>query len=268
MPRATLLDERLDEEVIETTDESTEDLENPKQETVEEQPQEESSIPEKYQGKSVEDLVQMHQELERFSGKQSSEVGELRKIVDDYIKTELEAKAPEPQIEDKSSDIDFFSDPTTAVNRAIENHPKVKEAENYSRQYQQQATLSELRSKHGDMDSILKDPKFAEWVGGSKTRKELFVRADQSYDFDAADELFSLWKERNQIVQQATEVEKQSRKKAIKQASTGAARGSSESSSKKIYRRRDMINLKKEKPARYQEMADEILKAYREGRVK
>ena len=56
-----------------------------------EQPQE-PDIPEKYRGKSVQELVQMHQELEKFSGKQSTEVGELRKLVDTYIQTELNNK--------------------------------------------------------------------------------------------------------------------------------------------------------------------------------
>ena len=75
MSRAQLLDERPEEEPTETTEElTTNSIETPE----EEQPQE-PEIPEKYRGKSVEDLVQMHQELEKFSGKQSTEVGELRR---------------------------------------------------------------------------------------------------------------------------------------------------------------------------------------------
>ena len=78
MSRAQLLDERPEEEPTETTEElATDTVETPQEE---EQPQEpESNVPEKYKGKSVEELVQMHQELEKFSGKQSTEVGELRK---------------------------------------------------------------------------------------------------------------------------------------------------------------------------------------------
>jgi hypothetical protein len=85
MSRAQLLDERPEEEPTETTEElATNSVETPE----EEQPQE-PEVPEKYRGKSVEDLVQMHQELEKFSGKQSTEVGELRKVVDNYIQTQL-----------------------------------------------------------------------------------------------------------------------------------------------------------------------------------
>ena len=62
MSRAQLIDERPEEEPTETTLELEQDgIEEP----VEEQPQEEpeSELPEKYRGKSVEELVQMHQEL-------------------------------------------------------------------------------------------------------------------------------------------------------------------------------------------------------------
>ncbi len=78
MSRATIIDERPEEEQEATDQLDIQDtIEIPQEE---EQPQE-PDVPEKYRGKSVEELVQMHQELEKFSGKQSTEVGELRKVV-------------------------------------------------------------------------------------------------------------------------------------------------------------------------------------------
>ena len=266
MSRAQLLDERPEEEPTETTEELTTDtVENPE----EEQPQEpESNLPEKYQGKSVEDLVQMHQELEKFSGKQSTEVGELRKVVDNYIQTQLSNQQAPQQQQQEDDDVDFFVDPQNAVNRAIDNHPKIKEAEAYTQQARQQATLSQLKSKHPDMESILQDAGFAEWIKGSKVRTQLFVQADQGYDYDAADELFSLWKEKTSVAQQTASVEKQARKNTLKSASTGNARGTAEGSRKKVYRRADIIKLMRTDPERYQSLSDELLKAYAEGRVR
>ena len=266
MSRAQLLEERPEEEAIETTKElATNSIETPE----EEQPQEpEFDLPEKYQGKSVEDLVQMHQELEKFSGKQSTEVGELRRLVDDHIQTQLSTQQAPQQQQQQDDEVDFFVDPQNAVNRAIDNHPKIKEAEAYTQQARQQATLSQLKSNHPDMESILQDPKFAEWIKGSKVRTKLFVQADQSYDYDAAHELFSLWKERSQVVQQTANVEKQARKNTLKSASTGNARGTAEGSRKKVYRRADIIKLMRTDPERYQSLSDELLKAYAEGRVK
>jgi len=267
MSRATLIDERKEEDQEPTDQLDTQDtVETPQ----EEQPQQ-PEVPEKYKGKSVEDLVQMHQELEKFSGKQSTEVGELRKVVDDYIQTQLSTQqAPQQQQyqDDNDDDVDFFVDPKTAVSRAIDNHPKIKEAQAYTQQYKQQATLAQLKSSHPEMEQILQDPKFAEWIKGSKVRTQLFVQADQQYDYDAANELFSLWKERNQVVQQTAQAEREARKSSVKTASTGNARGTAEGSRRKVYRRADIIKLMRTDPERYQSMSDELLKAYAEGRVR
>lgn len=268
MSRATLIDERKEEDQEPTDQLDTQDtVETPQEEEQPQQPE----VPEKYRGKSVEDLVQMHQELEKFSGKQSTEVGELRKVVDDYIQTQLSTQqAPQQQQyqDDNDDDVDFFVDPKTAVSRAIDNHPKIKEAQAYTQQYKQQATLAQLKSSHPEMEQILQDPKFAEWIKGSKVRTQLFVQADQQYDYDAANELFSLWKERSQVVQQTAQAEREARKSSVKTASTGNARGTAEGSRRKVYRRADIIKLMRTDPERYQSMSDELLKAYAEGRVR
>jgi len=264
MSRAQLIDERPEEDNNETDAvEQQETFESHEEEVA----QPESNVPEKYQGKSLEEVVQMHQEAEKLMGKQSSEVGELRRVVDDYIQAQLShQQAPVQQQEE--DDIDFFTDPKSAVSKAIENHPKIREAEEYTQHYKKQSALAQLQSKHPDMQSILQDNKFAEWIKGSKVRTQLFVQADQQYDYDAADELFSLWKERAQVAQQTANVEKQARKQQVKSASTGNARGTGEGTRKKVYRRADIIKLMKTDPERYQSLSNEIFQAYAEGRVK
>ena len=269
MSRAMMIDPQPEEEnvdAIEQNEVQPETEEEIQQEV--EQPQEpESSLPEKYQGKSLEEVVKMHQEAEKLLGRQSSEVGELRKVVDDYIGSQTQS-APQPQHVEPEDDIDYFTDPQAAVNRAIENHPKIREAEQYTADYKKQSALAALNNKHPDMQEILGDPKFAEWIKASKIRTQLFVAADQQYDADSADELFTLWKERKTVAQQTAKVEKQARKQTLKAANTGNARGSAEGSRKKVYRRADIIKLMKTDPERYQALSDEILTAYAEGRVK
>tara|TARA_R110002073_G_scaffold94807_4_gene220592 strand:+ start:2361 stop:3149 length:789 start_codon:yes stop_codon:yes gene_type:complete len=262
MSRATLVD-------LPPEEENAEDLTNEVEEIQQdvEQPQEQPTIPEKYQSKSLEEVVQMHQEAEKLLGRQSSEVGELRKVVDDYITSQPQQTAPQPYVEPEE-DIDYFTDPQAAVNRAIENHPKIKEAQAYSTQYRKQTSLATLQSKHPDMQDILKDEKFADWIKASKIRTQLFVEADQQFNSEAADELFSLWKERKTVAQQTAVVEKQARKQQLKAANTGSAQGSAEGTRRKIYRRADIIKLMRTDPERYQAISEEILAAYAEGRVK
>ena len=259
---ATLIDERPED--VETEQEEVTQLQEEPQ--VEETPQEEDEIPEKYQGKSTAEIVRMHQEAEKLLGRQSSEVGELRSVVDSYIQTQLDTNTPATQ--EPEEDIDFFSDPDKAVERAIKNHPSIKAAEAQTQQYKQQTAQSHLQQRHPDMQEILQDGKFVEWIKGSKIRTQLFAQADTQYDYEAADELFTTWKERQQVVGQTVANEKASRKTAVKNASAGNAKGSGEAASRKVYRRSDIIKLMQTDPDRYLALSPEIERAYAEKRVR
>ena len=262
MARAELLDERLEE------NEDTTNLETDttaKENVAQPTPALEDDMPEKYRGKSAKEIAQMHAEAEKLLGRQSSEVGELRRVFDTYIQSQLAEKSPKK--EEVEDDVDFFSDPERATARAIENHPKVKQAEEVATQYRQQTALSKLQSKHPDMKTIVTNEAFQNWVKASKIRTQLFLQADQQYDYDSADELFSLWKDRQQVVTQTAQAEKAGRKAAVQAANTGSGRGSGEVS-KKVYRRSDIIKLMETDPERYEALSDEIFRAYQEGRVK
>jgi hypothetical protein len=256
-------DESLQNEEEFSSIEDEEGQDNPEEEPGQD---DEDDIPEKYKNKSVKDIVRMHQEAERAIGKQGSEVGELRRIVDDFVKAQtVTQKQQAPEVEEE---VDFFTDPDKAIARAIEKHPKVREAEQLSAQMKKAEALANLKSAHPDFSEVVNDGSFAEWVSKSKVRQELFSRADRNYDFDAANELISTWKERKQVVDQSVAVEKVQRKQAVKSASTGSTKGSGETASKKTYRRADIIELMRTNPDRYQQLSDEIMQAYSEGRVK
>jgi hypothetical protein len=133
---------------------------------------------------------------------------------------------------------------------------------------QQSQTLSALQQKHPDLKDIAISPEFQKWIMGSKVRQQLYEQANNQYNYDAADELFSTWKEIRNVTRQTVEVERKERKQALNAASTGGASGSTEAPSKKIYRRADIIELMRTDPKRYQNMSNEIMKAYQEGRVR
>ena len=259
---ATLIDERQEDEVETNEEEVVSQITEEPQ--VEETPQEDD-IPDKYKGKSTAEIVRMHQEAEKLLGRQSSEVGELRSVVDSYIQTQLDTT---PATQEPEEEIDFFSDPDKAVERAIKNHPSIKAAEQQTQQYKQQTAQSQLQQRHPDMQEILQDGKFVDWIKGSKIRTQLFAQADTQYDYEAADELFTNWKERQGVVAQTVANEKASRKEAVKTASTGGAKGSGETATKKVYRRSDIIKLMQTDPDRYLALSPEIERAYAEKRVR
>ena len=238
------------------------------EEAPEEEPEGESDLPEKYRGKSASDIARMHQELEKRLGQQSQEVGELRRHFDEYVQSSIQSQQPSaPEVSEEP--VDFFSDPDAAVRRAIENHPTLKQAQAVAAEMAKSQALAKLQAAHPDMESILKDDGFQEWVGKSEIRRKLYQDADARYDFAAANELLTLYKERATVVKQTEAVEKQARKQEIKKASTGTARSNPEgASAKKVYRRRDIIELMNTDPKRYEALMPEIMKAYEEGRVK
>ena len=255
---ATLIDEPV--EATEDTTLETQEAKQPEQ-PVETQP--EADIPEKYKGKSIADIARMHQEAERLIGKQSGEVGELRRVVDDFI---LQSKSEEAQ--EPAPKIDFFENPEEAVNQAVQNHPDVVEAREARKANQKQTALAQLQQRHPDMKEILEDSKFQEWISSSKVRQQMLRQADTAMDFEVADEIFSNWKERQQLVTQTVQSETANRKSTVNKASTGSTSGSAEQSSKKIYRSADIRNLMIKDPERYEALNDELMLAYAEGRVR
>ena len=262
-----LTDERREDENEETANQEVlASLES--QEEAVEQPQEETQddLPEKYRGKSLQDVVRMHQEAEKALGRQSSEVGELRKVVDEYVASnQLTQNAVQEQQEDE---IDYWTNPSGATNQQIANHPTVKKLEQQYTKFQKEAALQALKSRHPDMDRILSDDNFVSWVKSSNYRTKMFVDADQKYDYDAADELFTLWKERTQSAETAVAVQKEARKTKAKAASTGGAKGAATGGRKKIYRQADIIKLMRDDPDRYVALQPELYVAYAEGRVR
>lgn len=232
---------------------------------VEEAKPADDDIPDRYKNKDIKEIIRMHQEAEKALGRQGSEVGELRRVVDDYVKAQLVNK--KQQAPEKIEDVDFFADPDQAVAKAIENHPKIKEAEQLSVQMRRQQIQAQLAATHPDFQQIIGSPEFVQWVTASPVRKELFARADANYDFAAADEILSGFKERKGVVNNAVAAEKANRSAQIKQASTGSAKGTGETS-KKIFRRADIIELMRNDPERYEALQPEIMKAYEERRVR
>jgi len=224
----------------------------------------EDDLPEKYKGKSAKDIAVMHQQAEKLIGKQGSEVGELRKVVDDFISTQT-SKSTQTEI-DETSPEDFIDNPGKHVKKQIDSHPAIKEAQEAAKQMKRTSTLTRLNSEYPELETIVQDPNFAEWINGSKVRSELYNRAEVNFDYDSAKELLSTWTEKQERVAKVAETSKIDKSNQLKAASVGK-KGNNEPISKKKYRRSDIIKLMQTDPDKYDALSDEIMLAYQEGRV-
>lgn len=225
-----------------------------------------SKIPDKYRGKSLEDIVTMHQEAEKLIGRQAQEVGEVRRLADELIKQQLSTKqATQPPVVE--NEIDFFEDPKLAIQKAVANHPDVLAAKQASTQLRQIQTQAMLNKKHPDFAAVVGDSEFQEWVRSSPMRLNIYAMADANYDFNAADELISTFKQiRTSKTQQTTDAGNVVRKQNLTAAAVDV--GGTGESSKKVYRRADLIRLRMTDPDRYSALEPDIMAAYAEGRVR
>lgn len=265
--------ELFDDESLDSFQDVTiEDEGTPASEPQADEQQPTPSLPTKYAGKSVEEIVQMHIEAERLIGRQAQEVGEVRKLADELIKRELTKGSPNPQTSEPEDEVDFFTDPEKAVSRLVENHPAVKEAKDFTVRTQREKALQSLHSDHPDFQEVVASNDFQTWVMGSRIRQALFIEANQNFDYDAANELLGSFKAISATRRQAEEAEvsqvKDTASKARKAGAVTTGSGSGETGGKKIYRRADILRKQIQDPAWYEQNADAILQAYAEGRVK
>ena len=228
-------------------------------------------LPEKYRGKSAIEIAKMHQEAEKLIGRQANEVHEVRSLADQLLKQQLDSKAKEAKPIEESLEDDFFADPASAVNRQVEKHPAVLEARQAALEMKKMKTAQQLSAKHPDFATVASDSGFQDWVKSSAIRLNLFAKADAEYDFESADELLSTYKELKQIkqqnqVQQSVAVESKAQEQAMRAATVDV--GGAGETSRKVYRRADLIKLRMTDPDRYMQLSDEIMAAYADGRVK
>jgi hypothetical protein len=261
--------EEVIEDAVDINQETQEEiLEQPQEEEiVQEQAPEEEVVPPKYKGKSLDEIIKMHQEAEKLIGRQAQEVGEVRKLADELIKRQLEPKQVEASAT-KEDEIDFFEDPKKAVSKAVETHPAIQEAKQQALLLKQQQTFTRLQQEFPDFQQTVNDPAFAEWVKASPVRMRLYAAADADFDFDSAAELLNTWNYvKPKAPAPAPEI-KAAQKAAVKAATVDVGSSAAAPTSSKVYRRADLIRLQLENPDRYYSLQDEILAAYAEGRVK
>ena len=233
-----------------------------------------SSVQEKYKGKTFEDIVRMHEEAEKLLGRQGSELGELRRTVDDFIKVQLStASAGIKPNQQEQEEVDFFKEPEKAISTIIEKHPALQEARITAAQLKAQEEQKKLKQAHPDFKEIIHDSGFQDWIRSNRVRTELFLRADRNYDFDAADELLSTWKllkgkQDAGVDKTVVQEKRQQEYRAAGVTSGGGDAPDSSTQGKKIYRRADIIELMRFHPDRYRALQPEIYKAYQEGRVR
>lgn len=220
------------------------------------------NLPEKYRGKSIEDVIGMHQNLEKAYGRHNNELGELRQLTDTILKQQLgETKAAETEALDSEA---LLENPTDSINATVEANPKLRELEAKLTARERADNLQAFNRQHPNAKETVNDPRFLAWVEQSPTRMRLLQQANESYDYELAGEILTTYQSLNPA--ESGEAERTETKAAMSNAKPSSASGGGKKA--KIFKRADIMRLRIEDPDRYDKLWPELEKAYAENRVR
>lgn len=244
-------------------------------------------IPEKYRGKTPKDLLQIVRDQESYIGRLGQEKGELRQrvgtlegLVDKALHLRDPGVATQAPVgtEDDLKDIDFDRKPREAVAAVVRK--ELAPVRDQLADFSHKERALQFEREHPTAVNDLNDPAFVEFVKGSAYRARLATKAfgdPKSYDFEAAEELWSAWEEKrgasppsNEPAATATEIpptQDVAPPKLITPGSSGGA--SAQVSGKPVYSQEALERLQLSNPEKYwaPDVQARIQEAYREGRV-
>jgi len=230
------------------------------------------ALPEKYAGKTTEDVIEMHQNAEQRLGQIQNELGTMRGLVTDL--SALQRPAPEPQpAEQEPVDVsgdDLLSDPRDAVMKILQ-----PELDKLSAASDQQAA-NDLFQAEGkalmdtyDVDAIVQSSDFQDFAARTPSRQadlEFAAKGTGVAQVRAARRLMEDFTD----FQQTTSAEKTVEtpvEKARKVVTESAGTGAPISGKPQIFEA-DVIALINSDPAKYRSPSyqNELLGAIKEGR--
>jgi hypothetical protein len=257
----------------------TEPQAQPPQEPQNQPPEPSDDLPEKYRGKSLKDIVAMHQHAESELGRKNNEVGVIRRLADELIgvrAADRQVNPPQPR-KPLTSD-DLFNNPEErileVVREATEN--TVRKQEERVNQMEANLQIQAFERKYPGFQSTMQSQEFGSWLqSGSDYRKRLAYAAAQG-DYGAADELFGLYGEHSASRPAPdTGAAKPADGHAAARAATTVRPGGSNAAGvipsgdgKKVWSRTELLDMRINRPEEFDTRQAEILQAYAEKRVR
>lgn len=232
-------------------------------------------MPEKFAGKSAEEIAQAYVNAEKRLGEVNNQLGEYRSMTDRLL--ELEEKRVTDLEKGGATEVESFEiDPTELLanpKEVMDRYYEQRLAQDESYQALQQridhieraSIEQQFAEKHPDAAERFNDPAFVEWVQSNPYRANMAAQAVNAQDYNGLDYLLTDYKERTTAAptddRKAQEVQKAA------QVATESQSSGSSTNSGKVYSRRKIVELKITNPEEYRMRAAEFTQAYAEGRV-
>lgn len=258
----------MDDFALETQD-TTQVVRQPSEETT-------STVPAKYAGKTVDDLISMHQNAERRLSQQGNELGEVRKLADQLIGVRTQENTKRAEVRQPVTVDALLADPEKVLTQTIDATAGTRANAQEQRLQNLETSVAQrdFTSRYPTAQADTNNPDFIEWIKKNPLRTQLAASAYNN-DYNAANNLWSLWEE-HKGDHGRVETRQAQRKQTVQNATTTRG-GSSEGAPAKTYSRVKLMELRAQVadgvPAAVTRWNDEkfqagLIEAYRNGQVK
>lgn len=181
-------------------------------------------LPERFKGKSAEEIAQSYMELEKLNSRQAQNLGQLRKTADDLLALQLrEVKHGQDKPTTKPVESsDLFDDPDTAIRNVAkqEADTRVKALEAELMNERAARAKGEFTKQFPTWEQDVHNPEFIDWINEKPHRVRLARDAD-SGDFGAAETLFGTYYDQREAKQ--AKVSKEERRQKVKEVTLESA---------------------------------------------
>jgi hypothetical protein len=167
-------------------------------------------LPERFVGKTPEEIAQSYEELSQLSSRQANDLGTMRQTVDNILQSNSSQQEPLVEREPISVD-DVYDNPGNAIQRGIDESPindRITQLENDLVAARQQTRLTSLDGKFEGWQEIVQSPEFINWAGESPYRTRL-VAAANDWDMDAAEDVLTMYTESQNISANRADAERE-----------------------------------------------------------
>ena len=239
------------------------------------------AIPERFEGKSAEDVAKSYVELEKLNSRQAQDLGEQRKLTDSLIQmvqppsvSSGDSYGPTNEQTANVTVDELYEKPQETIEKVASSiaDTRVKELEERLSRYEGNANLEVLEKKHPRWQETVDTPEFKNFVTDKQYRQRLAVAASQN-DLQAADELLEMYEDVTGVSDRRDADQRRAVDLQNATLETGAAPLRS-GTSDQMFSRSDLLEMRiraqqgdDKAERKLNSLKPDIMKAYEEGRV-
>jgi len=232
--------------------------------------------PDKYKGKTVEQVIEMHQNAESRLGEIQNELGTMRGLVTDLSELQSKPAAPQPEEQeelDVSGD-DLIQNPVESIRKVIAQDKAAEKVVDDAKALEVQIATEQfnLQKEFGDINAIVGTSEFSAFAGRTPTRLADLNTAAKGEGLDqvrAARRLLEDYNDFNAVLKPAVvETPTLTPVEQARAASTEGAGPAGAISTKEVIYEADVLKMIQDEPTKYRSptFQAELTSAIKEGR--